>query len=292
MRDIICSGGAVARVPGYISFAVSLDEWRVLWYNGHAKARWLSMKYMTKEWYQTMQKTSFHLLLHVTKQAEQFSEGFYRALYEAKENEMVRLWEEVSKIQLEEPLPHDPETCDPDATRRTFKKNHRANVKYLKDTLPENILQQVADIRVLALNCASAAVKRDITAWCKQNEKAANQTARGYEKHYNAMLEKGNPAFLDNFSFHDCRVISCRKQGENLIIGLDYTNGFSDVEAIILEQCIVLTQETPFRNAWWLYEEIYPVAGGYEIHALLQNSRMQLIDFIVHVTGVRFKRGN
>jgi len=31
------------------------------------------MKYMTKEWYQTMQKTSFHLLLRVTKQAEQKS---------------------------------------------------------------------------------------------------------------------------------------------------------------------------------------------------------------------------
>jgi len=288
------------------------------------------MKYMTKEWYQTMQNTSFHFPLHASKHAEKFSEAFYRALYEAREDEMVRTWEEVSKVQFEDiycdseeqyvaecmegynDLPEeeyeqikaawaaqrsaalaswsDRPRYDPEKTRENFRKAQRNNVKCLKEDLPEYMLQQVADVRVLALDFASAAVKRDITAWCTQNRKEANQTAKGYEKQYRAMLKKGNPAFLEDFSFHDCKITSCRRQGKNLVIRLDNSGGFTDVQNIILEQCTILKQERPFRNAWWLYEEIYPVDGGWEIHVLLQNSRMQLIDFIVQVAGVRLKR--
>ncbi|MCL2298836.1 MAG: DUF4085 domain-containing protein [Firmicutes bacterium] len=253
------------------------------------------MKYMTKEWYQTMQNTSFHLPLHTSEHAEKYSQAFYRMLYKAREDEMVRIWGEVEKEYWNPDLPQEykppnPPSFDPETIRKNFRKAHRHNVKDLKENLLEYILRQVADVRVLALHFASAAVKQDITAWCKQYEKATNQTAKGYAKQYKAMLKKGNPAFLEDFSFHDCKVTSCHRQGNNLVIELDNSGGFSDIETIILEQCTILKQETPFRNAWWLYEEIYPVDGGWEIHALLQNSRRQLIDFIVRAASVRFKR--
>jgi len=253
------------------------------------------MKYMTKECHQILQNSNYHIPLRATKYAEQFSEGFYRALYKAREDEMVHIWEAAEKVYWnpdfpQEYKPPNPPSFDPEEIRKNFRTAHRHNVKDLKEHLPEHILRQVADVRVLALHCASAAVKWDITAWCRQNEKMANQTAGVYMKHYKAMLKQGNPAFLEEFSFHDCKITSCRRRGKHLVVGLDNSSGFSDVDTINFEHCTILKQERPFHNAWWLYEEIYPVDGGWEIHALLQNSRMQLLDFIVQVTGVRFKR--
>ena len=49
------------------------------------------MKYLTKEWYDTMQKTGLHLLLKVSKKAEVFSEEFFRELYEREENKWLNL---------------------------------------------------------------------------------------------------------------------------------------------------------------------------------------------------------
>lgn len=43
------------------------------------------MKYMSKEWYETMQKTDFHLLLRVSKKAGMFSEDYFKKLYKSEE---------------------------------------------------------------------------------------------------------------------------------------------------------------------------------------------------------------
>ena len=42
------------------------------------------MRYMTKEWYETAQKTSYHLGLKVSKKAETYSECYFKELYKQK----------------------------------------------------------------------------------------------------------------------------------------------------------------------------------------------------------------
>jgi hypothetical protein len=49
------------------------------------------MKYMTKEWYETMQNTGFHLLLRVSKNAEVLSEDYFKKLYKREEKAWLRL---------------------------------------------------------------------------------------------------------------------------------------------------------------------------------------------------------
>ena len=238
------------------------------------------MKYMTKEWAWLMQKANWRLF--VSKDAAHFSQAFYEALYQAREDARVRWEEEMSKHRQNNP------PVDPDEVRKIFRKGHREEVKSLKEYLPEHILRQVADVRVLAFGYATAAVKQEITAWRKQNKKAGTQIAKAYLAHYEEMLERGDPPFLEDFGFHDSRIASCRKRGEDLVITLDNSSGWPGAETVIFEQCTVLKKDAPFINSWWETEEVYPIEGGYEIHALLQEYKCtKYIDFIVRVSGVR-----
>ena len=52
------------------------------------------------------------------------------------------------------------------------------------------------------------------------------------------------------------------------------------------ETPVILKQDKPLKNAWWLYDEIYKSDNGFEIHVLLQNK--ELIDFTVNVTDVEY----
>lgn len=279
--------------------------------------------YMTKAWYKTMQNTSFHLLLRVSKKAKVFSEDYFKKLYKSEEKAWLRLQEDVSKVKFEdiyldefqaedadgrplEPVEFeetkreyfkmreqaclnfsDTPAFDPEQEKKNFKRVFRYNFKHLKENLPDAILQKIADIRVLALNCASSDIKKEITTYCKTNKKAIELATKAYWNEYKKNFKSGEPAFAGNFNFHDCKVISCRKKGKDVILTLDNSGGFITISRIIFKNCSILKQDKPLHGAWWLYDEIYKTNGGYEIHVLLQKN--ELIDFIVIVTDVEYK---
>lgn len=164
-------------------------------------------------------------------------------------------------------------------------------IKRLKKDLPDNILQKIADIRVLALDRACADIKKDITAYCEANKKAVESAMNEYRKENNKSFNGVRPAFADNLDFHDCKVVSCRKNGKSTILSLDNSGGFTTISKIIFKDCSILKQDAPLHGAWWLYEEIYKAEYGYEIHVLLK--RAKLIDFIITATDVElgYKNG-
>jgi len=280
------------------------------------------MKYMTKEWYETMQNTNFHLLLRVSKKAEVFSEDYFKKLYKSEEKAWLRLQEDVSKVKFEDICPDkfqaeddgrllEPSefeeakkeyfemrekarlnfvkipAFDPEQEKKNFNQALQHNVKNLERNLPDEILQKIADIRVLALNRASADIKKEITAYCKANEKAVESATKAYWKEYKKNFRDGEPAFTEKFNFHDCKVISCRKKGKDVILTLDNSGGFTTVSQIIFKNCSILKQDKPLHGVWWLYDEIYKTNGGYEIHVLLQKN--ELIDFIATVIDVEYR---
>jgi len=278
------------------------------------------MKYMTKEWYETMQKTSLDCMLTISQQAEVFSEEYFKKLYRRKERKWLKELEEIAEINLAEVLPE--ELCfipadgsatdeaeleeaksvydefrekaresfenrhpfDPEQERKNFKKWFRFKVKELQEKLPEAILEKVADIRVLALDCASAEVKKEIRRFCRGNHKSVQSAMAGYRKQYERQFKGNPPAFAEKISLHDCIIKSCRKSGKDLIITLDNSGGFTNINQLCLKNCEVLKQEAPLRGAWCLYEELYKTGDKFEIHFLMEKKK--LIDFIVSVDDV------
>src|SRR5699024_10799435 len=60
------------------------------------------MKYLTKEWYQTMQNTDLHLDLKASSKAQTFSEGYFRELYDRKEAAWLKIQEEIAALRFED----------------------------------------------------------------------------------------------------------------------------------------------------------------------------------------------
>lgn len=67
----------------------------------------IKMKFMTKEWYETMQRTDFHLLLKATKNAAVFSEEYFRNLYNDKERAWLRLMKNIFKVSFKDFYPEE-----------------------------------------------------------------------------------------------------------------------------------------------------------------------------------------
>ena len=228
------------------------------------------MKYMTKDWYETMQKTYLHLLLKVTKKAEVYSEDYFKELYKREEKKMLKI-----------------QTFDSERERKNFRQAFRNNIKVLKEKLPEEIIDKVADIRVLALNYASAEVKKDITSFCKQNEKNVRSASDAYQRQYRKQFKTKAPAFAKELNLHDCEVRSCRRIGNDVVITLYNGGGFTNITRIRMKNCEVITQDSALHGARCLYEEIYKTGEKYEIHFLMEKNK--LIDYIVSVDDLEYQ---
>ncbi len=280
------------------------------------------MKYFTKEWYETMQKTDLHLLLKVSSKADTFSERYFHEIYQQEESKWIQLQQEVASIQFEDLYPGELDLNQPyedsvpseeqrilhqkvvetierarahlasrkpfDARqeKKNFRKTFRQSIAHLKQYLPSDILEMVADIRVLALDHAAPNVKRKITAYCRENRKAVDKAAKMYRAETKKNFAHRIPAFMKFVTLHDCRIRSSQKRGKDRIITLDNSGGFTSIDRIVLKNCTVIKQDQRISGAWWLYDEIYPTKTGYELHALLQKD--DLIDFTVGITDIEW----
>ena len=265
------------------------------------------MKYFTKEWYLAMQNTVFFPELKVSKRAGEFSEAYYKELYAREEakwlfevsspipedavtafdgflkellssdytsdmtpaerEELERELEEERKRALEA-FAEVPE-LDPDEEKKNFKRIHRREIARIKETLPDEILNTVADVRVLALGYASPEVKKAISAFCRENRRRTERAISAYRKQFEKTFASDPGSFANGLDLHDCEAISCRRRGNDLVITVDSSEGFSDISELRLKNCAVIEREKPLAGAIFLYEEIYKTPDGYELHFLL-----------------------
>ncbi|MFR5717944.1 MAG: hypothetical protein ACLUD9_04330 [Anaerotignum faecicola] len=98
------------------------------------------MKYFTKEWYEACQAADWCLNMAVSKNAEEFSEEYYKDLYTRRRRAFVK--------QMKE---EEGEAFDKIAAEVAFMKHHEETVKRMERILPIEIKAAVADMRVLAL---------------------------------------------------------------------------------------------------------------------------------------------
>lgn len=246
------------------------------------------MRYITKEIYELMQQTDFHILLRVNKRAETFDEEFYRKLYAKKLNEQLMSDLEESELKFEDIFDefdfkdkaayerarkeYEPPEFNESGSKHSFFAIHLMNIKRLKNSLPNEILEKVADIRVLAFDVASAEVKKLIAAFCKENERKVENAFRALQKAEEREFgneEEDMPEFCSE-SLHDCEVLSCRKSGKDLVLDLDCSGGFANIARVIFKNAEIIEREGRLNGAVWLYDEICKCERGLEIHALLR----------------------
>ena len=278
------------------------------------------MKYLTKEFYNAMQKMSLRYPLRASKKAEVFSEDYFKKLYKKEEDKRIKKRKAAYEVKFEDMFPEElteelayffnlVELAPEEAQKayleqreqlkynfdsrpklsveqeiKRFKQAFRNRLNYLNKLLPEHILQKVADIRVLAMNVAAPEVKKEITAYCKQNKKFVFSTLDAYKKQLNKQFGPNAP-FEEELNLHDNVVLSCRKRGKDIVLTIDNSYGYSTFSTIVFKNCTVIKQDAPLHGAWFLYNEIYKSGDKFELHFLLEKHN-KLIDYTILTDGV------
>ncbi len=289
------------------------------------------MKYFTKEWYQLCQKTFGHLTLKESAEAESFSEEYIQRLYEEKLNEWLTLQKDVAAVNFEDVFPEEMntnflpedltenkilelkeeyrinreaakvkfdtrETYDVCKETDNFEKRFQYRLEEAGKMFPQDILDMIADRRVFALGMASKSVIAAVTKFCESNRENIESTGERYREYYDKQilkLKKDAKYVFANINFHDCIIKEVRQSKEELVLLLDNSGGFTNIEEIRFENYEIIKQEHPLEETWWLYEEVYYINGRYEIHALLliNNNVDRLVEFTISAEKITFREG-
>lgn len=141
--------------------------------------------------------------------------------------------------------------------------------------LPQDILQSIADDRVLALGYCTSEIKKKITKISLANA----QKVRAVFDAYGIERKKQNipGRIMNDIDFHDAYVscVEVINHGVSQDIVIDFYYGvFTDNDRIVFKNAEFITQEQEMVDRVFLYKEVYKVplshtSYGYEFHMLL-----------------------
>ena len=219
------------------------------------------MKFLTKEWSQQMSKKGFLLSSpQVNPQAAAFSEPFYQTLYQEAQQKHLDLMRKVAALRRK------PFQAEREAEQ--FRQTHQRRVEELRRFLPQEILDQVADVRVLALDVSTQEVKEAAARWCRENRRQAEQTFQTCLDWRKQVRPQVGAQLQDRFSFHDSKVTKVERAPDRFTLFLE-DGGYSPVSRVDFLSPKILEEDEGLEGAVWLYEEIHPAQGGNEYHAML-----------------------
>jgi hypothetical protein len=165
---------------------------------------------------------------------------------------------------------------DEEALIKQFDNNLYIRKIQLETLLPEDILKDVADIRVLALDKVSEDIKLRIRQFCAKAEDKLMQIEQEFQEHYRSIKKQLPEKIRKNYGFHDCIVTHFEQQGTDVIIEIDHSGGFTDICKIIYHNAVIIDQDDDIKSSWWLYDEIYILKDTYEFHTALQGENGQI----------------
>ena len=116
--------------------------------------------------------------LRKTSKAGAFSEKFFEKLYLVEKKAFLKHSKRAAKFEHR--------AFDANAVAEQFDANYLENLEFVKANLPEELLDKVADVRVLALGSAEYDVAYAITRYCGQ----INRKCESVEAKYGEELEK------------------------------------------------------------------------------------------------------
>ena len=171
------------------------------------------MKYYTNEWYNDGLVSQMHEQMRKTQNAAQFSEKFFEKLYKLEKKNFVRYYKRAAKLQR---IPFDTAS-----TERQFDVNYEENLAFVQKNLPEEILANVKDVRILALGSAEYDIAAQIERYCGKLKRRRNEIEDQYEEQLEKLAEMigwDTVHALDNLI--DAQIESIENVADDVVICL------------------------------------------------------------------------
>ena len=143
--------------------------------------------------------------------------------------------------------------------------------QYHAGNLPSEILEQIADIRVFSLGYCTREVMQQLK---KKSVENTTEMERVLQEYREVMAKQDIPVDLRRrVQFHDCTVTEVLT-GDDLVIRFDTDGGFTNMNKLTLVAPEIIKQEGEMVGTNWLYEELYRIDNGYELHVLCDGENM------------------
>jgi hypothetical protein len=140
------------------------------------------MRYFTKQWYTDSLVAEMCFQLRKTEKAGEFSDKYFEKLYELERKMYIKHLKRAAKFERRK--------FDVDAAGAEFDSNFEENLAFVKANLPSEILDDVKDIRVLALGSATYDIAAKITQFCGQANRKCEAAKRKYEEATDEVVER------------------------------------------------------------------------------------------------------
>ncbi|UPK45496.1 DUF4085 family protein [Paenibacillus pabuli] len=162
--------------------------------------------------------------------------------------------------------PFDEKKC-----KEEYKEAMEWNFEHKAERLPKEISEQIADIRVFTLGYCTREVMLQLKKQSAENRREMERVSDEYRE---AILAQDIPAEIRNrVQFHDCTVTELL-MGEEVLIRFDTRGGFTNINKLTLVKPEVIKQESEIVGSYWLYQELYRIDNGYELHVLFDGENM------------------
>ena len=140
------------------------------------------MRYFTKEWYNDSVVSEMCFAFRKTQKAAIFSDRFFEKLYAVEEKAYLKHCKRAAKFEKRK--------FDAEASRAEFASNYEENLAFVKENLPEEILSDIADLRVIALGSVTYEMADRITRYCGQLNNKCEAVKRRYEEATDYVAER------------------------------------------------------------------------------------------------------
>ncbi len=229
------------------------------------------MRYFTKEWVKQTIVADMCFQLHQSPKAAVYDEKYFQSLYNTKFKSFTHFEKRKAKILH---IPFDKEGLVP-----AFAALFDENLTFIKENIPSEILDKVADIRVLALGEASYDMVHEITRYCGKVDRACKAVQDDYDNALEDLAEKIGWYKINSLELLLNSALVRFEQTDNGNLTLSFHNDVSNADnTLTLQDAKLLSGETN-PDAHVLYYEITDEGDSLAFGMLCQNNSGNLFDF-------------
>ena len=139
------------------------------------------MRYFTEKWYKDSILAEMCFQIKKTSRASKHSESFFEYLYKSQKKWFINNQKHFAKYTR---VPFDR-----DAAEAAYEANYNENLEYVKANIPAEILEKVADIRVLSMGSATGEVTDEITKFCGRINRQCEAVSEDYDEAVEELAE-------------------------------------------------------------------------------------------------------
>lgn len=218
------------------------------------------MRYFTKEWYNDTLIADMCFQLRKNESASVFSEKFFERLYIVEERAYMKYCKRTARASKT--------AYDKKAAMLEFAENYEDNLKFIKENLPSEILDDVKDLRVLALGTATHDMAMRITRFCGKKNRLCEAAEREYENASEEADEKIGATAQKLLSLIGAKIVSIETNGDDAILNFNPAQSLETKSVTIKNARLSESDGELAGSAIIKYELLIADEGGFEFSLL------------------------